>query len=140
MDNAKRLTWPEFLEQFRPTRNELSNESDQLMYETYGAELEFVMNADPNHVWTYVDSGEYAVTVEGRQIANRVGYFITELPWVEGTSYEVDLDEVPESCSGCGEEETPDGETLMVSYGCDSRKEYCMNCCNCADHRGTEWY
>lgn len=140
MENSKSLTWPEFLEQFKPLRNELSADPGQLMYETFGAELEFVSNADPHRVWTYVDSGEYSVIVEGLQFSNRVAFYITEVPWVDGFSYEVGLEEEPETCSACGEDETPDGETLMVSYGCSWRKGYCMNCCNCEHHKGTEWY
>lgn len=140
MSETKQLTWSEFVQQFKPRRNHLSPNPEEYMFETFGAELEFVADFEEIFVWTYVDHGEFSVTIEGMQVKNRVGYFVTEQPWTEGTSYEIDMDDVPESCSGCGEDETPDGETLMVSYGCDIRKQYCLNCCNCPEHKDTEWY
>src|SRR4051812_15767114 len=51
-----------WVEKYRPIKNTIvpSDSFDGMMFETYGAELEFVQSAKPNHVWTYVtgDNGE----------------------------------------------------------------------------------
>ena len=99
MDNQVSMTWSEFSDFFKPIRNIFSNDPDQQMYETYGAELDFIMHAKPNNVWTYLQTDEGSVTVEGVHYVNRLGYFITEVPWIDSTSYEIDLQ--IDTCDNC---------------------------------------
>ena len=138
--NELSLTWSEFVNQFRPERNKSSKDPDQQMYETYGEEGEWVARFDPHYVWTYLQTDEGSVTVEGYHYVNRLGYFITEVPWIDSTSYEVDLQIDPQCCADCGEAETLDGEMVMEVFACDQMHEYCLNCCGCEDHKGEKWY
>jgi hypothetical protein len=138
--NELSLTWSEFVEQFKPEPNKFSNDPDQQMFETYGEELEFVMKAKPNNIWTYLNTDGGTVTVEGFHYVNRIGYFITEVPWIDSTSYEIDLEMSPECCEACGEAETLDGELIMDVFRCDKQNGYCLNCCGCEDHTGEAWY
>lgn len=73
---------------YRPVKNEIepSDVFNGIMFETYGAEFEFVRAAKPNHVWTYVTGDNCEdIIVAGLHYVNREGYFITELPWKDGT-------------------------------------------------------
>jgi hypothetical protein len=92
MDNQVSMTWSEFVDFFKPQANEFRNyPNDDYMFETYGEELDCVLKQDPHYVWTYLETDEGSVTVEGLHYVNRLGYFITEKPWLDGTSYEIDL-------------------------------------------------
>ena len=134
------LTWSEFVDQYKPIRNVFSKDEDQQMYETFGAELDFVTKANSNNVWTYLEGDGATVVVEGYHYVNRLGYYITEIPWEEGNSYQVDLEPWAESCEDCGESETLDGELIMDVFRCPDQKEYCLNCCGCPEHVGEDWY
>ncbi len=48
-----------------------------VMYETYGEEEAFVNAIDSHYVWTY--DGDYVMN--GRHFINRIGYFISSIPW-----------------------------------------------------------
>ena len=115
------LTWEEFVEQYKPEHNKFSKDTDQFMYETYGEELEHVQRFDEHYVWTYVDSDGGSLTIEGFHYVNRIGYFITEVPWEDGTSYEVDLQvDVCDNCDGpFGDFQHDDGLCDDCCKGCE---------------------
>lgn len=80
-------TW---FDTYQPIVNEISGNGEDgpfngCMFETYGPELEYIQQADPKHTWTYVtgDNGE-DVIVAGKHYVNRMGYFITKVPWQTG--------------------------------------------------------
>ena len=50
------------------------------MLETYGADYEFVLKADPNYLWTLLEADGALYITSGRHFVNRIGYYITELP------------------------------------------------------------
>lgn len=57
------------------------------MYETFGPELEYIQaeaKTRPNHVWTLVEAEDRTYIVPGFHFVNRLGYFVTRLPWAEG--------------------------------------------------------
>jgi hypothetical protein len=61
----------------------LDGDERGIMFETFGVEETFVREtaiADPNRVWTYVDSEDGTCVINGMHWVNRIGYFITELP------------------------------------------------------------
>ena len=140
MSKQVSLTWSEFVEQFQPIRNMFSKDEDQQMFETYGAEVDFVKNVPNDNVWTYLEVEGGTVITNGFHYVNRLGYFITTVPAEEDTEYEIDLEMWTESCHDCGEAETLDGEIIMDNYKCDGQQEYCLNCCGCDDHKGEKWY
>lgn len=54
---------------------------ERCMFETYGAELEFVRSVPDSRIWTLVegDTGTLYI-VDGFHFVNRLGYFITANP------------------------------------------------------------
>lgn len=73
---------------FKPVPNHLSDNASWqdedgvgILFETYGAELDFVFAQDPHHVWTYIDTDSGTALCAGRHIVDRIGYFVTEKPW-----------------------------------------------------------
>lgn len=62
-----------------------------LMFETYGAEEEFVRQQPDNNVWTWVDSDEGSVIITGMAFVNRIGYFVTSEPWTDHVEVQVDI-------------------------------------------------
>jgi hypothetical protein len=60
------------------------------LFETYGAELEFVRQQDPRTIWTLVDGddGDLYLT-SGYHLVNRIGYLISTMPVPEGVEIEV---------------------------------------------------
>ena len=72
-------TWEET---FKPIKNHLSNEAswDGIMFETYGDEIDFVINQPEENIWTYLDD-EFGncIIVAGYWLQGRIGYFITEV-------------------------------------------------------------
>ena len=51
-----------------------------LMFETYGAELEFVLGQPNENIWTYMDGdGAGTIICAGYHFVNRIGYFVTKV-------------------------------------------------------------
>jgi hypothetical protein len=78
-----KLTDTEWTNTYKPIQNHLDADAscNGEMFETYGAELDFVRQQDPNKIWTYEDDdyGNSYIS-SGYSIINRIGYFITEVP------------------------------------------------------------
>jgi hypothetical protein len=74
-----------FVERYKPINNHLSNdhsyfsEDDQeKAFETYGDELDFVLQQDNRYIWTILDDG----TVQnGYWLVNRLAYLVCENKW-----------------------------------------------------------
>ncbi len=65
------ITWDEWEETYKPTTD----------FE-YGDLSEIDGDVDQHHIWTVVDGdGIYMNIVSGIHIINRLGYFVTEVPW-----------------------------------------------------------
>lgn len=57
---------------------------DGRMFETYGPEFDLVFTANPTQqVWTLRDENDTLFITPGLGWVNRLGYFITEVPWAE---------------------------------------------------------
>jgi len=97
-DLAK-LTEDEWFEQFKPIPNHLDEyasfegEDEQgTMFETYGDELEFVLAQNPNTVWTYADGDNGGTYIwNGYRLVNRIGYFITAVPFDDTKDYQIEV-------------------------------------------------
>jgi hypothetical protein len=62
------------------------------LFETYGAELEFVRKQDPRTIWTLVDGddgGQYLVS--GFHYVNRIGYLLSTNPIPDHVTIQVHL-------------------------------------------------
>ena len=68
------------IEDFKPINNKFRPEEQ--MFETFGKELEWVKDQPENKVWTLMDDddGNLVITT-GFHVVNRVGYYVTEIPW-----------------------------------------------------------
>jgi hypothetical protein len=66
------------------------------LFETYGDELEFIRQQDPNRVWTFVDGddGDHYV-ISGIHFVNRIGYLLARDPIPDNTLIEV---RIPRDC------------------------------------------
>jgi hypothetical protein len=78
------------------------------MFETYGEEVEFVIKQDPKHIWTWIQGDMSDLIVAGYHYVNRLGYYITELPWENEDDYA--LLSVEEECECYLEDGYEDGE------------------------------
>ena len=77
---SKFYTYQSWVDTFKPIKNSLVK-YDQLHFETYGEEYEFVKAQDPNTIWTEVDGEGGTYIVAGWHFVNRIHYYITENPW-----------------------------------------------------------
>lgn len=71
-------------EQYKPINNHLAPGRscyDGMMFETDGEELEFVRNYPDANVWTLVNWEREDILIPGFHIVNRLGYFVTQLPF-----------------------------------------------------------
>jgi hypothetical protein len=91
-----RMSFDKWVETFKPITNTATPDApfDGCMFETFGSDLVDVLiyaNGKHSHlrVWSLVegDAGQYVV--DGYHRVNRLGYFITAVPAVAGTQYEV---------------------------------------------------
>jgi len=89
-ENTMDMSWKEWEDRFKPISNPLNPDPDfwGSMFETFGEELEQVKLYPPNRIWTLVDNNPnsiYLDVVSGFHLFNRLGYFVTEVPWAEDT-------------------------------------------------------
>jgi hypothetical protein len=100
--------WHEWAEKFKPIKNHLVNDPDQQMFETYGEEVEFVSNYDNKYVWTWLQGDMSDLVCAGYHYVNRLGYYISEVPWENEDDYALLSVEV--ECECYNEEGYEDGE------------------------------
>ena len=91
-----RMSFDKWVETFKPITNTATPGSafDGTMFETFGSDLVDVLihaNGKRSYlrVWTLVDGDDGQYVVDAYRIVNRIGYFITAVPAVAGTQYEV---------------------------------------------------
>ena len=83
----------EWSEQYKPVTNHITKDSswNGILFETYSPDIDYVVavaNSDPDKVWTWVDGDDGTYIVNGYQMVNRIGYFITELPFENDPAYD----------------------------------------------------
>ena len=121
---SKFMTYSSWVDTFKPIKNHLVK-YDQLTFETYGEEVEFVQKADNKYIWTEVDGDSGTYIVAGYHWVNRIHYYITTNPW------EDEMTEVPtwvyRQCD-CAEQnedgdydpDCPECDEGMIDIDCDS--------------------
>ena len=122
MDKFIELTWEEFEEQFKPIKNFFREDEDEQMFETYGAEVEFVKSESPDRIWTYTQVERGCAIYNGWHFVNRIGYFVTENPFEPNTTYQVDFQgDVCDQCERVlGEDEEYDDNGCCVNCSQDA--------------------
>jgi hypothetical protein len=126
MSDFKEMTMEEWEATYKPIPNNIDknasfqNETGQgIMFETYGAELEFVKKADPKHIWTYGDGDDGGSYIwNGFHFINRLGYFITELPAPdeEECVIQIKVSSYWYYCEGCNAEIEDDGQLINDKF------------------------
>ena len=92
LEQANKITYESFDEIFKPIQNPFTEESsfDNTTFETYGAEIDYVIAQESNCIWTLYDfeiKKYTSVIGAGYHLVDRLGYFITEVgfpPELEG--------------------------------------------------------
>ena len=93
------------------------------LLETYGEDWERVQSVPPKNVWTLYEGDWGTYIYNGIHIVNRVGYYISELPWNDGEELEVVVSKTVGyyryDCQADG----------RCDYGCGKRPEtLCADC------------
>ena len=116
--------WDAWAEKYKPEENHLVT-SNELMFETYGAELEYVQSLDPRYVWTSVQGDMCDLIVAGYAYVNRLCYYVTEIPWENEDEYV--LISVEKECECYSEE----GYEFTLSNGDEITQDGDPNCKIC---------
>ena len=80
------ISWKQWEYNYKPITNPHSRDQGwaMQMFETFEPDINEVKAVNPNRVWTLVDNNPNSVyldVVAGIRLFNRMGYFITEVPW-----------------------------------------------------------
>jgi len=97
MSTLIEMDYDEWFDTYKPIPNHIDKNASfsdgkyGYMFETYGDEVKYVQELiDDNVIWTYGDGDDGGTYIwNGYSFVNRIGYFITERPWVEGTDYQI---------------------------------------------------
>jgi len=76
------MTWEEFETTYKPIQNKLTKypSDNNISFETYGEEQEFVLAQDEKFVWTEVDGDGGCYIINGLHYVNRIQYYVCEVP------------------------------------------------------------
>jgi hypothetical protein len=112
MDKFIEMDYDTWLETYRPILNHIDTNAsfDGMLFETYGDEVDFVKEQDVHHIWMYGDGDDGGTYVwSGWGFVNRIGYFITQVPWIEGETTQIRVSFNWFYCENCQAEfEDPD--------------------------------
>ena len=83
MNKSITLNLEDWFENYEPEQNPVDTSVgfNGTLHETYSTELQHVLDAPTERVWTLVDDGNRVMIMSGAQRVNRLGYFITKKPW-----------------------------------------------------------
>jgi len=135
VNNFIEMDFDEWCETYKPIINNLvenasfQDESGQgIMFETYGDEVDFVKEQDPDCIWTYGDGDDGGSSIwNGWHFVNRLGYFITEVPCFADTTIQIQVSVPWFYCENCDAEfEDPDN-TIRDAFD-EHDLEKCPNC------------
>ncbi len=91
----KEISEDEWFEKYKPIQNHIVGNAsfDGCMFETYGDEEVFVKAQDPHYIWTYGDGDNGGTFIwSGYHIVNRIGYFITEVPFENDDEIQITIE------------------------------------------------
>ena len=119
------MSLEEWEAKYKPISNHLDNnasfqneEGIGIMFETYGDELEFVRNQNPNTIWTYCHGDNNCSYISsGYHLFNRLGYFITAEPWAEDEDIQIVTQEDNYMCGTCEAEYYEQVDEMYETWG-----------------------
>jgi hypothetical protein len=124
-DTFIEMDFDEWCDVYKPIQNHIDTNAsfDGAMFETYGDEVAFVKEQDGSYIWTYGDGDDGGSYLwNGWHFVNRIGYFITEVPWPADTTIQIKVSSYWYYCEGCGAEIEDDGQLI-------NEKFYDFECC-----------
>jgi hypothetical protein len=101
------MTYEEWVNKYKPIKNHLVKD-DTTSFETYGDEVLFVCEQPNSTVWTELDGDEGVYLVSGYHLANRIAYYVTDVPWDDSDDICITICKFV-VCS-CYNEETEEGD------------------------------
>jgi hypothetical protein len=114
--------WSAWEDKFKPINNHFRPaDHDEQMFETYGEEVDFVANYDNKYVWTYLQGDMSDLIVAGYHYVNRLGYYISSVPWEDEDDYA--LLSVQEECE-CYDENREDNDGEFGDAECPECEGY----------------
>jgi hypothetical protein len=124
MTHTEYQGWQKWEDKFKPIHNHFSNDPDQQMFETYGEEVDFVIKQDPKTIWTWIQGDMSDLIVAGYHYVNRLGYYITEVPWEDEYDYALLSVEVECECYSEDEEVMKSRNDEMGDPNCQECEGY----------------
>jgi hypothetical protein len=119
MDKFIEMDFDDWCDVFKPIPNNIDKNAsfNGLMFETYGAEYEFVKKAHDKHIWMYGDGDDGGTYIwSGWGFVNRIGYFITEVPFPDNTTIQVQVSIPWFYCENCHVEFEDPNNTIRDAF------------------------
>ena len=129
-DNFIEMDFDEWVEAYKPISNQIDTNASfgGLMFETYGEEYEFVKAQDENRIWMYGDGDDGGGYLwSGWGFINRIGYFITEVPFAKDVTVQVLVSLPCYYCENC-DREHDDPDNIIRDAFQDEDLEKCPDC------------
>jgi hypothetical protein len=130
MDNFIELTEEEWFDTYKPIKNTIESNSSfgGHMFETYGDEVEFVKTQDPNRIWMLGDGDDGGMYIwSGWGFVNRIGYFVTEVPFPDNTIIQIQVGVPWYYCENC-DAELEDPDNIIRDAFQEQDLEKCPEC------------
>jgi len=71
------MNYEKWIEEYKPN---MTKQSQVVLYETFGEDLEKIRKTDPNYVWTVVDTDDDSLAIlPGIHYVNRISFVITKI-------------------------------------------------------------
>jgi hypothetical protein len=130
MNKFMEMDYDVWVETYKPILNHIDTNAsfDGMMFETYDEEYAFVKATDENRIWMYGDGDDGGSYIwSGWGFVNRIGYFITEVPFPEDTTIQIRVSFNWFYCENCSAEfEDPDNTIRDAFDEADLQK--CPEC------------
>lgn len=123
------ITMTEWENKYTPILNPQHNDNNaSIQFETYGDDLEFVTQQPNSCVWTELDGDDGVYIVTGYHLANRINYYVTELPWTDDEETYVTVCKfVVCDCYDVDDEETEPDQDCELCDGEGTYTDWSMN-------------
>jgi hypothetical protein len=94
------MNYSQWIETYKPVTNSMVDGAPYggTMFETYGEEFEQVKATPAEYIWTLRDEDGALFITSGFGWVNRLGYFITSVPWGSGNDFVQLMEEVECEC------------------------------------------
>ena len=130
MNDFIEMTEEEWFNTYKPIKNHIDHNSsfDGHMFETYGDEVEFVKTQSPDKIWMLGDGDDGGMYIwSGWGFVNRIGYFVTEVPFPENTTIQIQVGVPWYYCENC-DAELEDPDNIIRDAFQEQDLEKCPNC------------